>query len=150
MALEKLSLTLNPSGEGYEYEVSMIQEVKLRSRKSAFSIAPPGLAAAENILLGVSGMQADLEVRFMVHDDGSDKARGTYTSTVVTVEDQLEYLEDVIHAPDFDAGWTLDHKTGEAFSNDEVYLESIDVPLISRGSPKWKECRMALRRGSSV
>lgn len=156
MALEKLRLTLNPSSDNYQYDVSMLREVTLRSNKQALSIAPPGLASHQNILLGVSGMEADLQVSFSVHDDGTDKANGTaplgvFTNdTVVTVEEQLEWLEDYIHAPDFDAKWELDHLTGAAFNADDVFLETIDVPLISRESPKWKPCRLSIRRGQAV
>lgn len=150
MALEELKLTLNPSTDNLQYRITMIQEVRVRSRKNAFSISPPGLSARENILLGVSGMNADLQVRFAVHDDGTDKADGTHSSTVVSVEDQIRYLEDNIHAPDFGASWQLDHLTGAAFNNDEVFLEGVDVPILSRESPKWKECTLQLRRGKSL
>jgi len=151
MTLEKLRLTLNP-GEASElqYDLYPIQEVDITSRKEAFSIAPPGLSAAENILLGVSGMQADLSIRATLWDDGSDRANGTYTSDVTTVEEQATYLEDEIHAPDFGASWELDHLTGAAFNDDKVFVESIEPTVISQQSPKWKPIRLSLRRGGSV
>jgi len=151
MTREQLTLTLNP-GEASErqYTVDMIDTVELSSTKEAFSIAPPGLAASENILLGVSGMQADITVTWNIHDDGTDKANGTYTSQVVTVEEQLTYLEDVMHAPDFAATWELDHATGAAFNDDDVFVESIDPTIISNQSPKWKPATMRLRRGGSI
>lgn len=150
MALEELRLTLNPASDNTQYQITMLQAVDLSSRKEAFSISPPGLAASENLLLGISGMQADIQVRFMVHDDGTDKANGTHTETVTTIEEQINYLEDEIHAPDFSATWELDHTTGSAFNDDEVFLETIDVPVISQQSPKWRECRLALRRGGAI
>jgi len=151
MTTEKLTLTLDP-GEASErqYTIDMIDTVELSSTKEAFSIAPPGLAASENILLGVSGMQADITINWAVHDDGTDKANGTHTSTVVTVEEQLTYLEDVMHAPDFAASWELDHATGAAFNDDDVFVESIDPTVISNQSPKWKPATMRLRRGGSI
>ncbi len=156
MTLEKLTLSVTVSGTTREYEVSMLESVDISSQKDAMSIAPPGLSARENILLGVSGMQADISVGFKVHDDGTDKSNGTapagvYSNdTVVTVEEQIRYLEDYIHAPDFSASWSLDHVTGAAFNNDEVYLESVDVTPISMDSPKWKPATLRLRRGKSV
>lgn len=148
--LERLTLTLNP-GEVSErqYEITMLDDVSLSSTKEAFSIAPPGLAASENILLGISGMQADITISWSIHDDGTDKANGTHDSTVVTVDEQITYLEDVIHAPDFGASWQLNHETGAAFNNDEVFMESLDPTVISNDSPKWKDATMRLRRGQS-
>jgi hypothetical protein len=150
MTLEKLSLKLNPSGTTREYQIYPIDSVDIRSTKNAFSIAPPGLAASENILLGVSGMEADITISAFVWDDGTDRANGTYTSTVVTVEEQIEYLEDVIHDPSFDAAWQLDHLTGGAFSDDDVFVETIEPTVLSQQSPKWKPVRFGLRRGGSV
>jgi len=151
MTREQLTLTLNPGdADERQYTVDMIDTVELSSTKEAFSIAPPGLAASENILLGVSGMQADITVTWNIHDDGTDKANGTYTSQVVTVEEQLTYLEDVMHAPDFAATWELDHATGNAFNDDDVFVESIDPTVISNQSPKWKPATMRLRRGGSI
>jgi len=148
--LEKLRLTLNPSGTNYQYDIYPVQEVTIQSRKDAFSIAPPGLPSRDNILLGISGMQADISIDATLYDSGQDRANGTYTSTVVTVEDQLEYLEDEIHAPDFSAAWTLDHLTGAAFNDDDVFVESIEPTVLSQESPGWKRVRFNLRRGTSV
>jgi len=150
MTLEKLSLTLNPSGSAEEYWIYPIQSVEIQSRKDAFSIAPPGLAASENILLGVSGMQADITIQATIWDDGTDRARGTHSSTVETVTEQITYLEDTIHAPDFSASWQLNHETGAAFADDDVFVERIEPTVIDQSSQKWKSLRIGLRRGSSV
>lgn len=150
MTLEQLTLALNPSGTTREYQISMIQTVDINSTKEAFSIAPPGLAASDNLLLGISGMQADISITWNIHDDGTDKADGTYTSTVTTIDEQIEYLEDVMQSPDFSASWQLTHDTGSAFASDEVFFESLDMPVISRESPKWRQASMTLRRGSAI
>lgn len=152
--LEKLSLKLDSNGDGTvnrEYQIYPITgDLSISSNKQAFSIAPPGLPARDNILLGVSGMEADIEIPFAVWDNGDDKANGTHTSTVVSVTEQTRYLEETMHAPDFAAGWQLDHLTGDAFNDDDVFLESIDLTPISLQNRKWKPATMRLRRGGSV
>jgi len=151
--LEKLRLKLDSDGDDTierTYDIYPIQSVDISSTKEAFSIAPPGLAASENILLGISGMQADITINGQVWEDGSDRANGTHTSTVTTVEEQLTYLEDTIHAPDFAAGWQLDHLTGAAFNDDAVFVENIDVTVLSSGQRKWKDISIRLRRGESI
>lgn len=149
--LEKLRITKNPGKpDERQYDIYPIQEVTLTSRKEAVSIAPPGLAAKDNILLGINGMQADIEVRATVWDDGSDRANGTHSSTVTTVGEQITYLEDDIHAPDFGVTWQLDHLTGAAFNSDDVFVEEVAPTVINQESPKWKSVRLRLRRGSSA
>jgi hypothetical protein len=150
MPLEELRLKLDSDGDGFvenTYDIYPVQLVEINSTKDAFSIAPPGLSAAENILLGVGGMQADITITASVWDDGSDRSNG---SNVVTVEEQTNYLEETMHAPDFSAGWQLDHLTGNAFNDDEVFVENIDLTPISLDSPKWKPVTFRLRRGESV
>lgn len=153
MPLEELRLKLDSDGNGTvdrTYDIYPIQEVTVGSTKDAFSIAPPGLAAAENILLGVGGMQADISITARVWDDGTDRANGTHSTTITTVQEQNTYLENTMHAPDFAAAWQLDHLTGDAFNDDEVFVESVDVTPISFDSPKWKPVTFRLRRGRSV
>jgi len=147
MPLEKLKLTVNGTDS---YLISMIQTVDLRSTKEALSIAPPGLAASENILLGVSGMNADITITFSLHDDGTDKSNGTAATPITTIEEQIEWIEDSIQDPAFDATWTLDHLTGNAFNSDAVFFEEFSTTPISRESPRWRQSTITLRRGGSV
>jgi hypothetical protein len=150
--LEKLRLTLNPSGDTRSYDIYPIQSVDISSTKEAFSIAPPGLSARENILLGISGMNADITITAQVWEDpaGTDRANGTAPAPIVTTEDQNTYLEDTIHAPDFGAAWELDHLTGAAFNDDDVFLEELTLNPIDQATPKWDEVTFRLRRGRSI
>jgi len=150
MTLETLRLTLNPSSDNYQYDISMIQTADENQRKEALSISVPGAPASDNVLLGVSGMQSDIQLDFTIYDDGTDKANGTYTSTVVTVEEQIDYLLTEMQAAGFSASWTLNHETGDLFNDDDVFVETINPDLFAQDSPKWKQCRMTLRRGGST
>ena len=154
MTLDKLRLT--NTTDGYDYDIYPLRGVDEQQTKDALSISPPGRAASENILLGLQGQQADITVRFQLHDDGTDKADGTapvgeYDSdTVVTKAEQRDYLRRFIHAPEFDVSWTLTHLTGEEFDGDEVFVEQIDIPTLEQDSPKWHESSIRLRRGGGV
>jgi len=162
--LEKLRLTLNP-GETDErqYDIYPVQTSDADQSKDAFSIAPPGLAPASNILLGVSGMQSDITINATAWDDGTDRSNGTaptsitrngntytFDGTVVSVEDQIVYLEWVMHSPEFAATWELDHLTGSMFDDAEVFVENVSPTHISSSDRKWKPVTIRLRRGSSV
>jgi len=160
MTLETLTLTLvgaGDSGEDLDYEFGVLGGVDSTQTKDAFSIAVPGTAPEDNILIGIQGMQGDLTVNWRPYNDGSDWSNGTASavaafdgSTVTTLAEQYEWLNDVIHAPDFDAEWRLTHGTGPLFDNDEVFLERVDFPLLQQDSPKWVEASVTLRRGGSV
>ena len=152
--LEQLRLKLDRDGDGTvdrTYDIYPITgDIQITSTKDAFSIAPPGLAAADNILLGVGGMQADIEIPFAVWDTGEDRANGTHSETVITTEEQNKYLEEEMHEPGFAASWQLDHLDGSAFDDDEVFLEEIQLTKLSNDSPRWKPAVARLRRGGSV
>lgn len=155
MTLEKLRLKLDSDGDGTierTYDIYPIRgEIQISSTKEAFSIAPPGLSSRDSILLGVSGQQADITIPFATwDDDGTDRANGTHTSTVTTAIEQNRYLEDTMHDPSFDAAWQLDHLTGDAFNDDNVFLETVDVTSVSLENRKWKPATLRLRRGESV
>lgn len=150
MTLETFTLTLNPSTDAYEYSITMIERMGAPTRKNAYSVAPPGSPPSENIFLGASGMEQDIAIDFAIHNDGTDKANGSYTSTVTTIEEQINYLQGTIQEPGFSASWELTHETGSLFSSAEVFVETIDPVLISQQSPKWKPCRIRLRRGQSI
>jgi len=155
MTLEKLELQLDRDNDDdididLKYQIYPIQSVDIRSRKEAFSISPPGLQSSDNILLGVNGMQADIEIQARLWNNGEDRADGSYTSSVVTIEEQIEYLEDEIHDPSFSAAWRLDHLTGTAFNDDEVFVEAIEPTVFSVDEQGFKPVRFTLRRGQSV
>jgi len=150
---EKLRLKLDSDGDGTAertYDIYPIQTVDVSTAKEAFSIAPPGRSARENLLMGISGMQANISITATAYDDGTDRANDTHTSDVITVVEQLTYLEDTMHAPDFEAAWQLDHLTGSAFNDDDVFLEEFDKTVFSIDSQKWKEYTLRLRRGRSL
>lgn len=165
MTLETLRLSLTSANTTLEYDITIIQESTNSQSKDAFSIAPPGLPPSDNILLGVSGMQRDIEIRWAIHDDGTDKSNGSVSQavtdgnmtagtfendTVVTLSEQVRYLQEYIHAPSFSSAWSLNHTTGEMYNSADVFVESIDTPTILSDSPKWLPARMQLRRGTSV
>ncbi len=150
MSLDKLRITLEPNSEAYEYEIYPVFGLSHSSTKDALSIALPGQGARDNILMGLSGMEADLSIDFAIHDDGTDRANGSYTSTIVTIPEQINYLLYTIHDPSFDAKWHLDHPTGDLFTDEEVFIETIDIPYLQSDTEKWLEARIDLRIGKSI
>jgi len=75
MTLETLRIVRNPDAEAYSYDITMIDEVDGTQRKPALSISSPGTPAGDNFLLGIQGMEADIPVRWRIHNDGTDKTQ---------------------------------------------------------------------------
>jgi len=151
--LEKLRLELIT--QGYQYDIYPLREVGTSQDRPNLSISTPGTPASDNILIGIQGQQAELPINFILHDDGTDKSNGTAPAgefaddTVVTIMEQVRWLEDYIQAASTTAEWTIDHATGERFNNDSVAVESMDLPTLQRDSPKWHEATLRLRRGGT-
>ena len=160
MPLETLRLE---ASTGATYDLTMIDGIDDNQRKDAVDISPPGRAPRQNILLGVSGMSADVSVAWWIHNDGTDKSNGTAANepdfpvdTVTTLNEQIVWLRDYVHAPDFDVSWTLTQVDGPrseetvlVYDDEPVFIESMDLPTIQNDSPKWLAARLGLRFGSS-
>ncbi len=161
MSLETLRLE---ASNGPAYDITMIDGIEDTQRKDAVDITPPGRAPRQNLLLGVSGMSADVSVAWWIHNDGTDKSNGTAANvadfpedTVVTLNEQIVWLRDYVHAPAFDVSWTLTQVAGPranetvlVYDNEPVFVESLDLPTIQNDSPKWLAARMGLRFGESI
>lgn len=170
MTLDTLRLTrtdVTTNDDPWSYDIRMIDRIEPRQTKEAVSIAPPGMRARENILLGVSGQQADITITFLAMDDGTDLANGTVTNTessdfddvpyasfedntVETLLEQYRWLMDFIHSGDFGATWVLDDVEGDFYDDDDVYVETVDTPFYVREQPRTPQWRIDLRFGETV
>lgn len=140
-----------PDGNRREYDLYPIQSVEPDQTKNATSISVPGQSPENNLLLGISGMARDISISFTVWDDGSDRANGSHSATVTTVEEQILYLEDVMHEPSFSAKWELQDLGGNLLrGGTNVFVENIAVPYLQDDSPKWKTGTMRIRVGESI
>lgn len=139
---------------GIEFLIYPIEAVDTRQSKSAMSIALPGQSPTANILMGVSGMEREISVQAFLWDDGEDRAPG-YIDDIITVEDQMEYLQDTVHDEDFSAGWEItlysEYDT-ETFLLDgvSVHIENIDFTICSIDGPKWLGCRIDMIVGETI
>lgn len=150
MALEKFKLTLNPNSDDYQYLIYPIIDVRQNMSKDAVSIALPGQSARNNILMGLSGMESEITINFYIHDDGTDRANGSYSDEIKSLSDQVDYLLYTIYDSDFDSAWELDDVNGDLYDSEDVYLDEIDIPVLPQDSPKWLEARMRLIIGESI
>ena len=154
MTLDILRLTRTDTN--FEYDLRRIQTTDSATEKPAFSISPPGASPQDNIFLGVQGQTREHVIRWHIYDDGSDTANGTATGqgftddTVVTIDEQIEWLEEHIHSAAFDAAWTVEHVNGDRLDTLDVYIERVSIPRFIGHPTKWLEAEITLREGESL
>ena len=156
---------INADGYTYKYIISNIQTVSDSQSKDAMSIALPGQSYRKNILLGVSGQEADISIDFNIHNDGTDKSDGTISasssgdvtvrndtsiSQATTVPEQQFYLKDHMQNPSFTASWKLNDPDGILYNDMEVFFADMDTDMINMDSPKWKSCRLDFVVGEGI
>jgi len=150
---------LSENANGYEYYVYPAS-LDPNQEKPSTSINIPGKGPRDNIQLGVQGMTLNMSLNLAVWEDGEDRANGTYTSQVVTVRDQIEYIYQEIHNPSFDVDWTFEQVQGypemRLPPNDsgnrqyKVQVENVRIPMVAQESPKWVRGTIDLIVGGSV
>jgi hypothetical protein len=145
-----------PDGPRREYTMYPVQEANESQEKPGISISPPGAAARNNVIVGVQGQNADIPLEFAIWEDpdGTDRANGTHSSTVVTVAEQINYLRDVMHDPSTTVPFELTHSPAgqlseRVYDQDSVYFETLDMTTISASERKWKTATIRLQRGVS-
>ena len=165
MATKQLELKYIASDHTYTYLVDNIQNVSDSQSKDAMSTALPGQSYRKNIMLGISGQEADISINFNINNDGTDKSNGSISASssgevevrngktiteAVSVPEQQFYLKDVIQNPSFTAQWKI-NDPGDVLYNDlEVFFADIDTDIIDMDSPKWKSCRIDLNVGEGI
>jgi len=165
MALKKLKLTLNPGDSNErQYIISNIINVNFTQEKPSSSIKPPGDAPEKNTIMALQGQTRDPEIRFSIHNDGTDKSNGTSPSEiggdVVTIIEQIIFLRDYIDAPEIESTWTLVDNFDDSdllygpwntpSDGMPIIVNSVDTNPVDLESPKWRECRIQLKVGKGV
>lgn len=97
-------------------------------------------------LFKFSGKTEEFGFTFAIFDDGTDRSDGTYTSTVITVQQQINYLKNVIFGEDYDVDWTFINERYAPAPGYHVCIKSMvfDNPA---GYVSIATCSMVLQRG---
>lgn len=139
-----------------EYKLYPIYSIDQRNTKPVTSISLSGQSYKNNILMGLAGMESDFSISFSIWNNGTD--RSGHGGNIVTVEEQIEYLQDTIHDHTSVAKWELTLYDGTItvgnewrYTSLDVFLENIDIPIISMdGWGQWIKARMDLIVGEGI
>ncbi len=116
-----------------------------RSRKSQPATALPliNTSSTNTVLFRFFGQSEEVSFTFVLFDDGTDVADGTYTSTVISLAEQIHYLRDVIYSDNFDVDWTLTQLVFYTAGLDGV-ITNLDIDQVS---PKIAVGNFTIKRG---
>jgi len=80
-----------------------------KNRQTQNSIAIPlvNTGPANTILFKFAGKTEKHNFQFALFNDGTDVSAGTHSSTVITVDQQIDYLKNEMFQENFDVDWTL-------------------------------------------
>lgn len=154
---EMLELTVNPSDDVYpngdrrKYQIKNFNDTVSQSvSKEMMSVPIPGMPYDKNILYGLKGSESGITLNFLIYNDGTDRAGGTHEETVVTIEEQIYYIQDVLFAPGFIVAWSLEKPNSDVlYNNLPVVVTNTDIDTIDTASNKWKRARIDIETGHS-
>lgn len=98
------------------------------------------------VLFRFSGQQEDIDITFAIYDSGDDMSNGTHTSTVVTIQEQIDYLKNEIFQEDYDINWSL-HVDRVQTSGLNVVITDLQIPS-GPGSSSVIIAKMSLKVGN--
>lgn len=100
-----VTIQLSSPARTFLFDVVSPYDDETKQNVVEFNIASTSETASK--LFRFSGKAGTHNFDFVLINDGSDKSNGTHTSTVITVNQQIAYLKDVIFSPSFSVYWTL-------------------------------------------
>lgn len=101
--------TLTNRKNNYAFYFRGAAPVRNNKNQPVISVPLIGTDPDNTFLFRFFGQSETLSFTFAIFDDDTDVSGGTYTSTVKTIEEQIEYLRDVIYGASYDTDWSLGH-----------------------------------------
>ena len=92
---------------GYIFTFRGVSTFKPKKSQPVLVAPLINLSTANTFLFRFFGPSETVNFSFVIFDDGVDVAKGSYTSTVVTIKEQVQYLKNVIFTENFDESWYL-------------------------------------------
>ena len=95
------------TGTTRKYIFQEVNNMQDRSIQNNIKFSSPNQGSDESIVFNLNGISRIVSFNFNIVDDGTDKADGTHTSTVITLQQQYDYLKQVFVTGDTGAEYTL-------------------------------------------
>ena len=106
MALETDATILNENN-GLSAIFRGVHDMRPKKAQPVLPVALISTTAKNTLLFRFFGQQQTLTFGFTIVDDGTDISSGTHSSTVITVDQQIQYLTENFFTDEFDTLWTV-------------------------------------------
>lgn len=106
----------------------------------------PNSSPENTILTSYLPQGRQINLAFTLINDGTDISNGTHTSTVVTINEQIDYIENTFNTYLMGVQYRLN---GIGYNNMKVKIESINIDNNSK-TPSMTSGTMRLRVGTVV
>ena len=159
MADYVIQITNVSSSLQYKLRLKFAQEYRPKTNKSTTAISPPNTNPENARLLQFQGMSMNFKIQATLYDDGTDISDGTApqdgsfadtdgdgTEDVITIEEQVRWINFYIHRQGIGVGWIL---TGSGLPSGGVNcsIDDASATLIA-DRPHEAECQFSLTAGS--
>lgn len=94
--VDNMSMTIENNTTGYTYTAKGIQSLSPILSQNVTDFTLPEAGPDDTQILALEGQREEVVFNFEIYNDGTDRAGGTYTTTVTTIIEQVDYLRDVI------------------------------------------------------
>jgi hypothetical protein len=95
------------SVNSYRYNMDDVQEFNDSQTQPLFEFPLPESTSTENLLYRFEGQRTEIRITFAIVNNGTDRAAGTYTGSIITVDEQTDYLKNHIFTEGSSTYWTL-------------------------------------------
>ena len=100
-------ITMTNSSNSLQFLFRGVGRFKNKKSQPSLDIPLVNTNAAGRIIFRFTGQAQDVSFTFTIFDDGVDVSNGTHSSTVKTVAEQVQYIQDNFFTHEFDTTWTL-------------------------------------------
>ena len=132
---------------GYKYILTNVRGVSWRGSTNPTEITLP---SADPILFNLDGIKKRMGIDWYIKDESIDLSGGTYTSTVSTIKEQIDYLEQYFITPDVGVEIQIVIEAGE-WGADKIYSgKPLNFTWTWEGGKKFVKCRLDIMVSSLV
>lgn len=143
MSLTDVTITNNNNSRQFLFRG--VQPLSRRRDQPAINIPLISTTEANTFLFRFAGQSGILDFTFAIYDDGTDVSAGTHTSTVITVQEQIQYLFDWFFSEDYDVDWTL---TQSEFYSSSVTGVITSLNVTASAGTAFRSGTLTFQRGN--
>lgn len=99
--------TITNNNNSKSYLIYGIEDYSDDVSQTVYKFTLPDSSSEETILIRLEGQEETKTISFQIFNNNVDRANGTHTSEVKTIDEQIDYLKNEIFQYSMNADWTI-------------------------------------------